>query len=52
MARRHPLCLLLGHKWSRQRLPNRTVRLTCKRCDKIDIVDRDFDVHPGGGGGF
>ncbi|MFM6851078.1 MAG: DUF1660 family phage protein [Terrabacter sp.] len=52
MARRNPLCLLLGHKWSRQRLPNRTVRLTCRRCGEVDVVDRDFDVHPGGGGGF
>ena len=44
MARRNFVCLLLGHKWSRERMPNRTLRLTCKRCGDIDVVDKDFNV--------
>jgi hypothetical protein len=47
MAPRNLLCIAFGHKWARQRLPNRTVRLTCKRCGHIDIVERDMDLPPG-----
>jgi hypothetical protein len=36
-------------------MPNRTLRLTCKRCGDIDVVDKDFNVGPpssGAGVGF
>jgi hypothetical protein len=51
MARRNFVCLLLGHTWSRERMPNRTVRLTCKRCGDVDVVEKDFDVGSFGGQG-
>jgi hypothetical protein len=55
MATRNFVCLVLGHKWTRERMPNRTLRLTCKRCGDIDVVEKDFDVGKfggGAGGGF
>ena len=51
MARRNFVCLVLGHRWKRERMPNRTLRLTCKRCGDIDVVDKDFNVAPFTGGG-
>jgi hypothetical protein len=44
MSRRNFVCLTLGHKWRRERMPNRTLRLTCKRCGDVDVVEKDFDV--------
>jgi hypothetical protein len=32
-------------------MPNRTLRLTCKRCGDVDVVDKDFGAPGGGGGG-
>lgn len=43
---RNLLCIVFGHKWNRDRLPNRTVRLTCRRCGDIDTVEEDFGVKP------
>ena len=51
MARRNFVCLIRGHRWKRERLPNRTLRLTCQRCGDIDVVDKDFNVEQFGGGG-
>jgi hypothetical protein len=51
MAKRNFVCLVLGHKWTRERMPNRTLRLTCKRCGDVDVVETDFDVGTFGGPG-
>ena len=51
MARRNFVCLVLGHRWKRERMPDRTLRLTCKRCGDIDVVDKDFDIGQFGGHG-
>ena len=51
MARRNFVCLILGHRWKRERMPDRTLQLTCKRCGDIDVVDKDFNVAPFTGGG-
>jgi hypothetical protein len=51
MARRNLLCIVMGHKWSRQRLPNRTVKLTCKRCGDMDTVEKDMEPPLGMPGG-
>lgn len=52
---RNLLCVVFGHKWNRERLPNRTVRRTCRGCGDIDTVEKVFDVMPwllpSGGGG-
>lgn len=41
MARRNLLCLILGHRWHRQKLRGRTI-LTCKRCGTVDVVTKDM----------
>ena len=51
MARLNFVCLIRGHRWKRERMPNRTLRLTCKRCGDIDVVDKDFDIGQFGAGG-
>jgi hypothetical protein len=52
MARRNFVCLIRGHQWKRERMPNRTLRLTCQRCGDIDVVDKDFNVGPHMTGGL
>lgn len=52
MTRRSIRCLVLGHRWSRKRLPNRTVELICRRCGTVDVVEKDFDIRPGTTGGW
>jgi len=56
MRRRNFVCLIRGHRWTRKRMPNRTLRLTCQRCGDVDVVDADFNAgqfgHGGGGFGF
>ena len=54
MARWTIRCVVMGHRWTRERLPNRTVRLTCRRCGTIDVVHRDLDFRDVGtfGGGW
>jgi hypothetical protein len=44
------VCLVAGHKWSRQRRPDRTVLLTCRRCGHVDVVEKDLDFGPFFGG--
>lgn len=41
MAKRNLKCLILGHRYSRMKLPGRTV-LTCKRCGDVDVVEHDM----------
>lgn len=36
------ICLLVGHKWNRERRSDRTVLLTCRRCGTVDAVDEDM----------
>ena len=42
-SRRKVRCVVLGHRWLRQRRPDRTVLLTCRRCGHVDVVERDLD---------
>lgn len=44
MSRKNPFCLILGHKWSRERKPDRTVLLTCRRCGAVDVASKDFSA--------
>ena len=50
MSRKKLRCLLWGHKWNRERRPDRTVLLTCRRCGVVDVVTRDMSVGDVGGG--
>ena len=53
MAPMRVTCLVMGHRWRRERRPDRTVLRTCRRCGKVDVVDRDlgFGGMRGFGGG-
>jgi len=53
-TRRKVRCAVLGHRWLRQRRPDRTVLLTCRRCGHVDGVEQglDFGVMFGGVGGY
>lgn len=44
-------CLLVGHRWHRERRPDRTVLLTCRRCGAVDAVTQDMGGGVGGVGG-
>lgn len=54
-GKKNLLCVVVGHKWTRQRRPDRTVPLTCRRCDARDVVTKDIGqggVGYGAGGGL
>jgi hypothetical protein len=48
-------CRLVGHRWTRHRMPDHTVKATCQRCGQVDFVDDDGPdwrgQHIVGGGG-
>jgi hypothetical protein len=44
MARKNVVCLVVGHKWTKERRPDRTVLLTCRRCGTVDVLERDFSA--------
>lgn len=49
MARRNLMCVVLGHRYNRMKMPGRTV-LTCKRCGDVDVVTQDMRGLRGGRG--
>jgi len=49
-ARTKVACIVLGHRWKRDRRPDRTVLLTCRRCGHMDVVEKDLDFGPFFGG--
>ena len=38
-------CLVRGHRWQRERRPNDTEILTCRRCGAVEVEKHDID-HP------
>jgi hypothetical protein len=48
MALPNLLCLLLNHRWKRERQRDIVIR-TCRRCGKEDVVDRDMGESSGFG---
>ncbi|MEO3936924.1 hypothetical protein V3N99_09220 [Dermatophilaceae bacterium Soc4.6] len=39
---RRVLCLVITHRWRRDRQPDGRVLLTCRTCGKVDAVDSDM----------
>ena len=54
MARRF-LCVVLGHRWVSERMKDKSVRRTCRRCGEVAYGEQarlePWQVPPGGSGG-
>ena len=50
MKRRNPRCMIFGHRWSKERRPDRTLLMTCRRCGELDVVEHDMGMETGGMG--
>jgi hypothetical protein len=47
---RNIVCMLMGHRWDRQIIPGRSVKVTCLRCGTVDVIEQ-LPGPPGGGVG-